>query len=457
MSRKVLFVCHNHPDLLVGGVEMYTRDLYEALRDSAKFEPVMLARAGRPYSESANPHPDAPISMVNRDPNEYLLYTEFGDFDHFFGRLADRTPLTVHFERFLRDLQPDVVHFQHTAYLGYDIVRVTRNVLPRVPIVYSLHEYLPICFRDGQMVRVQDGAVCREETPRRCHECFPAITPQQFFLRKRFIQSHFSLVDRFIAPSEYVKDRYVQWGLDPGRIDVEPQGVIPPQITADTMEQRHARPRSLRNRFGYFGQLNPYKGADTLLAAIGLLGEEFEGHLWLYGANLDKQAPEWQGRFSALIEAAPANVTFAGSYKRADLAALMARVDWVIVPSAWWETGPLVVWEAFQHKRPVICSDIGGQSEKVTDGVNGLHFRRGDSESLARAMERAVETPGLWEQLRNGIPDRPGYPMEDHAATLEALYESLLGSQRPSKRRSIGAETPTRRGRTRPPVRAVTE
>ena len=62
----------------------------------------------------------------------------------------------------------------------------------------------------------------------------------------------------------------------------------------------------------------------------------------------------------------------------------MARIDWVVVPSIWWETGPLVVMEAFQYGRPVICSDIGGMSEKVTDGVNGLHFRRRDPDRPGR-------------------------------------------------------------------------
>lgn len=448
MTRyRVLLVCHNHPDLLVGGVEMYTRDLYEALRGSPRVEPVLLARAGRPYTESERSHPDTPIAMANRDPNEYLLYTDFGDFDHFLGRLSDHAALTVHFSRFLQDLQPDIVHFQHTAYLGYDIVRVTRNVLPRVPIVYSLHEYLPICHRDGQMVRVQNNELCHEESPRRCHECFPGITPQQFFLRKRFVQAHFSVVDRFIAPSEYVKERYVQWGLDPDKIDVEPQGVLEPQITADEIEARHRPIVRSRNRFAYFGQLSPYKGADTLLRAMNILGTGFDGHLWVYGANLEKQADEWQRRFSELVEKQGPNVTFVGSYQRADLAKLMARVDWVVVPSAWWETGPLVVWEAFQHRRPVICSDIGGQSEKVADGSNGLHFRTGDPESLARAIDRAAGTPGLWEALREGIPERAGHPMETHAANLTGIYEQLVRDGETSKAEST--ERATARSKTK--------
>ena len=32
-----------------------------------------------------------------------------------------------------------------------------------------------------------------------------------------------------------------------------------------------------RNRFAFFGQLNPYKGADVLLRAMDVLGEDFDG------------------------------------------------------------------------------------------------------------------------------------------------------------------------------------
>ena len=64
----------------------------------------------------------------------------------------------------------------------------------------------------------------------------------------------------------------------------------------------------------------------------------------------------------------------------------------------------------------MICSDIGGMSEKVTDGVNGLHFRRRDPEDLAEVMQRAAETPGLWDELRAGIPPEPAALMDDHVA-----------------------------------------
>ena len=103
---------------------------------------------------------------------------------------------------------------------------------------------------------------------------------------------------------------------------------------------------------------------------------------------------------------------------------MMAAVDWVVVPSVWWENSPLVIQEAFAAGRPVICSDIGGMAEKVSDGINGLHFRIGDPEDLAATIHRAVGTPGLWDHLRKGIP--PVHPMTAHAEVLTRAYESLL-------------------------------
>jgi glycosyltransferase involved in cell wall biosynthesis len=276
------------------------------------------------------------------------------------------------------------------------------------------------------MVRtINDQELCKEESPRRCNECFPHISPQTFFARKRFIQSHMKLVDHFIAPTPYVRERYVDWGIPPDRISVEPQGMMP--VRDRVPEQPEARPR---NRFAFFGQLNPYKGADVLLEAMKVLGDSFDGHLWIHGANLEIQPIEFRQQVEELLGSGRGNVTFAGPYERSQLGSLMAEIDWVVVPSIWWETGPIVVMEAFQYGRPVICSDIGGMSEKVTDGLNGIHFRRRDPERLAEAMLHAAEMPGLWDELRAGIPADPPRWMDDHVEIMRALYHRLLAERR---------------------------
>jgi glycosyltransferase involved in cell wall biosynthesis len=424
-SRKprVLLVSMNHPKIRPGGAEGYALDLYEAIRDAGAMEPIFLARSGPPINAVARYHAGTPFTTVNDDPNQYLLYNDLSDYDWLYGKSPQRSMATRFFRDFLLDHRPDLIHFQHTLFLGYDFVRVARNTLPDTPIVYMLHEYLPICFRDGQMVRTKNNELCQEESPRRCHECFPGISPQTFFMRKRFIQSHLSQVDLFVAPSDYVRDRYVDWGIPSEKIMVEPYARVPVPAPADPGEDRP------RNRFAFFGQFTPYKGADVLLKAMSKLGPDFEGHLWIHGANLETQSDEFKAQFEGLLNETRSTVTFAGPYDHdRELGQLMARTDWVIVPSIWWETGPLVVLEAFQHGRPVICSDIGGMSEKVADGVSGMHFRRADPDSLAEVMRHAVETPFLWKELRNGIP--PVYDIADNSALMTRVYERLIAERR---------------------------
>ncbi len=153
-----------------------------------------------------------------------------------------------------------------------------------------------------------------------------------------------------------------------------------------------------RTRIGFFGQINHFKGADLLLRAMQVVCEEEpDAHLWLHGANLEIQPQAFQDEFGELLADTGRNVTLAGRFEHADLPRLLADVDWVVVPSRWWENSPLVIQEAFLHGRPVICGDIGGMAEKVRDGVDGLHFRAGDPTSLAETLLRAIRTPGLWE------------------------------------------------------------
>ena len=415
--KKILFISHNHPAFRPGGAESFAMDLHEALEKAGEFEPIFLARM-----ENAERSPAlrgrTPIASLDGRPGQYFLYTEWSDWNFLYGRLEDRTVLTQHFRDFLVAERPDVIHFQHSRFMGYDMVRIARNTLPHAPILYMLHDYLAICHNHGHMVRTMANELCEQESPRRCHECFPDILPQTFYMRKRLIQSHLSQVDCFIAPSEYVRTRYAEWGVPAERIRVVPYAK---PAAARAPEPRRDGPR---NRFAFFGQFTPYKGADVLLQAMARLGSDFEGHLWFHAANLEIMPPEFQEKVRALMDETKATVTFAGPYEPPELPKLMAEVDWVLVPSIWWETGPLVVLESFQHGRPVISSDIGGMSEKVEDGVSGLHFRNGDPDSLAEAIKTAAETPGLWERLQAGIP--PVYSITEHAAVMTEIYNRLI-------------------------------
>jgi glycosyltransferase involved in cell wall biosynthesis len=414
--KRVLQICHSHPRARPGGAEVYAHELHRHLRESGEWESIFLARSGPPHSSEPAPEHGSRISPVEGEADEFLLHTEGLDFDWMLGTMRRPEGLyTEDLRRFLLAAQPDAVHFQHTLFIGYDAIREVRRTLPGVPVVYTLHEFLPICHNKGQMVRTFDRSLCGEASPGRCAECFPGVEPERFLRRERFIRAALGLVDLFVAPSETLRGRYVEWGIPEERILLEDYG------RARAPRGDTARPEP-HDTFGIFGQVNQYKGVDVLLRAMQSLGPEAPP-LRLHGANLDLQEHRFRDEIAALLAATP-NVTDAGPYPPGQAAEMMAAVDWVVVPSVWWENSPLVIQEAFAAGRPVICSDIGGMAEKVADGVNGLHFRVGDPEDLAATIRRAVDTPGLWDHLRQGIP-RP-HAMPDHAEVLTAAYESLL-------------------------------
>ena len=420
-DRRVLFVCHNHPRTRPGGAETYAHELHLALREREDWDSVFVARSGPPHSPDARPH--ATTALSPREQDEYLLYPDGYDFDWLFGTMRRSKELyTRHLRELLLDLRPDVVHFQHTLFIGYDAIREVRRTLPHAAIVYTLHEFLPICHHKGQMVRTKTHALCAEATPQRCHECFPEISPRTFFLRRRFIQAQLEQADLLIAPSATVRDRFVGWGIESGRILLEDYGRTG---LGDRPQAWRPEPH---DTIGYFGQLNPFKGVDVLLEGVQMAAAQgTELRLRIHGANLDLAERRFRSRLEELLADAGDRVEFAGSYEPDELDELMAAVDWVVVPSIWWENSPLVIQEAFARGRPVICSDVGGMAEKVADGVSGLHFARADAGDLAATLARAVGTPGLWDRLRAGIPAVPS--MDDHLDALTGAYEELLDRQ----------------------------
>lgn len=70
--------------------------------------------------------------------------------------------------------------------------------------------------------------------------------------------------------------------------------------------------------------------------------------------------------------------------------------------------------------KPVICSDRGGPGERVRHEVDGLQFPLGDPQALAETMQRAATEDGLWQRLRDNLPEPPARPAM--AAGFLALY-----------------------------------
>ncbi|APF39469.1 glycosyltransferase family 4 protein [Chelatococcus daeguensis] len=417
---RVLVVSHGHPSFSLGGAEIASYNLHKGLNRIDGVGSRYLARVGHPVAR----HGATALLSLRQKQGEILYHAD--EYDHFLLSNRNTEEIERDFLRVVRDLRPDVVHFHHFIGLGLECLYAVRQALPETLIIVTFHEFLSICHHHGQMVKTGGAKLCNRASPADCNACFPDISPARFLRREHFVRGLLDVADHFVSPSRFLVERYVDWGLDASRFTVIENGL-------DIAEPAPPRPLPAggrRCRFAYFGQITSFKGVDVLLDAVGRIPEAVWGEdaqLMIFGGNLERQPKPFQEKIEALIERAGPRVRFYGAYQNSEMPRLMRSIDWTIIPSIWWENSPIVIQESFFHGRPLISSNIGGMAEKITDGVDGLHFRVGSSEDLVDRMVEALTDETLWERLRARITRPIDY--EECARRHLDLYNAVAAER----------------------------
>jgi len=336
------------------------------------------------------------------------------------------------FSSVLREWKPDVVHFQHLLFHSLRLPTIAARA--GVASLLTLHDFWLLCPQINLLDHQQriswpiyrrnciaccEATVQRQYSWRRLWGWEPTVLARRvlrawYLTRGRPCQVNrvFRDVGLFIAPSEHVRDRFVEEGLPASKVvhcghginyDLRPVGY----------ERRPYRGGPLR--CGFIGTVAVFKGIDVLLEAFaGIDGAS----LAVYG----KAAHQYLSRGGAR------NVRFMGEISDAQKAKAFEEMDALIVPSIWFENFSLVTQEAFLFGVPVIASDIGALRELVEDGKNGLLFRVGDAADLRSKVEYLVRNPGEVRRLAANVP-RVKSSVE-HAAEIESLYERVLSGKR---------------------------
>jgi glycosyltransferase involved in cell wall biosynthesis len=416
---RLLVFCHNHPDLQPGGTEVVARGLFRELRDRLGVEGLFLAAVTSQHRER---RPGTLFQAAGRQPDELLVW--LSHFDRFHLAQLDTWGL-AELAPFIEGQAPDIIHFHHLLYFGLETLEVARRAAPRAKIIVSLHDFFALCPQEGQLLTT-DGRLCNGPSADACRRCFPGRGATDLMLRELAVRGAFAGVDLIISPSEFLRGRFIAAGWDAARIIVLRNGIP----AAPIAPPRPLPPGGRRDRFGFFGHINRFKGPMVTLGASQRLSKAGIAHELTLNGGTAWQEDEFLAEFRTALEAAP-DARHTGLYSAEDLPTRMAAVDWVVMGSIWWENAPLVAMEAFRHGRPVICGNAGGMAEAVRDGIDGLHFPIGDSAGLAAAMQRAIAEPKLWAKLVAGI--RPPRSMAVAADEHLMLYRRLLetGSAEP--------------------------
>ena len=402
---RIVIAAHGHPELSKGGGEVAAYHLFRALQRRQDCEVWFIGCDRSVEADRAGAVLTQPFST-----REYIYAP--GEFDWF--KFANRDhQFPADFARLLAELRPDVIHFHHYVNYGVETFYSVKRILPDCRIILTLHEFLAICHHYGQMITSVHRNLCYEASAIRCQRCFPEFSRSDFYLRQRYIQRFFDLVDGFIAPSRFLAERYVAWGVPADKMHIVENLIPVARATAETP----ATSRKGRLRIGFFGQISPLKGIDLLFdAAAALAGDAQSDVVFEIFGDYRSQPAEFQEDFLQRLPRSGRNVRFHGPYDSNRVDALMRSVDAVLMTSIWWENSPVVIQEAFRNRRPVICPNIGGMAEKVRDGTDGFHFPVGSAAALASLVrELAVDRSRLEQVVTTmAAPPAPEQVVDAH-------------------------------------------
>jgi len=178
----------------------------------------------------------------------------------------------------------------------------------------------------------------------------------------------------------------------------------------------------------YAGQLHHYKGVHTILEAAKTLRERGVA----FTIDLAGDGPEpYQAELKRVADASGATVRFLGKQGHESMPALYRDHDIFLFPSIWPEPFGLTHLEAMASGLPVISTAGGGQGEFLKDGENALVFKEADSDGLAAAILRLIESPELRQEIalegRRTVEQQ--FSLSGYVANLESFLKSAAGGK----------------------------
>ncbi len=350
-------------------------------------------------------------------------------------------PIGEWFANYLHDTGADLVHVHSCYLLSVSVVHAARQA--GVPTVVSLHDYWFLCPRitlsrpDGSLCTPpRDAADCAWclMTERRRYRWADALTrglagriagrllsraalADVLSRRQAVIRRCLDEADVLTTQSRYVRELAVGLGVSESKVRHVPYGLD----LSGWGHRRPARDADGTLHIGYLGQVIPAKGVHLLVQAfVNLRPTGAIPHLTIFGdANRD---PAYGRRLRRMVGGRP-DITLAGPYDNRQVEQILHGLDVVVVPSLWREIGPLVMMEAFAARTPVVASDLPNMNCEVKDGNNGMLFRPGDADDLARKLQRIVDHPSMLKELRRGIG--PVRTVEQEMDDLMDIYREL--------------------------------
>lgn len=425
---RVWHIAETYPPAYGGGAAIYIQDVARALAGRGHEVRVFCAEDSDtpPYTVRTDYDGAVRVDRVSLpylkkfDPDGWQLgIAAWRRHEHLIGKLLRSS---------LHDWRPDLVHYSAARPFGEECLLTIAG--EGVPIVGFLHEAWLICTR-LMLLRSPIAEPCPGPQPLRCAECMyshydgsraRAMVKLPWRILKLGLYPAYRIWRRARARkclsgalgySQFMVNRHQRHIK--GQVTYVPLGIN----LAGLNTCPPARPREVL-RFGFLAGFQQTKGILHVLDAAAALKRsalDFELHVW--GPNLES------GRDEVAKRELQDRVFLRGMYAPDELWDVYAEIDVALMATTVCEPFGRIPLEAAASGAPTIAPAIGGITETIRDGVDGLLYEFRDPKDLERKMRRVLEEPGLVSSLIENL--RPVRNTLQRGDAVEQFYYQVLG------------------------------
>ena len=335
-------------------------------------------------------------------------------------RLMGHGDIKAAFIRILDDFNPHIVHLHNIhSYLSPVLAKLAKRHGCRV--VWTLHDYKLVCpsyacLLNGKPCEQCIGHGKMHVLKNRCMKGSLAASALAYIEARKWNRNVLErYTDAFICPSHFMAGKMRKDGFNQEKIHVVCNHIDPEKLQAmhnaqctKHNEERGSECGNREDYYVYVGRLSTEKGVETLLNVASKLP---------YTLKIAGDGPLMQQLQEQYHHCN--NIEFLGRVNAQQVAQLLSRAKFSVMPSECYDNNPLGVIESLCAGTPVVGARIGGIPELLDEG-SGITFTSGIKSELSQSISRAFDTSWNNDSIKAVAAVR--FSRQEHLKKIEEIY-----------------------------------
>ncbi|OGU65710.1 MAG: hypothetical protein A2499_02960 [Stygiobacter sp. RIFOXYC12_FULL_38_8] len=313
----------------------------------------------------------------------------------------------------LESFKPNIIHI-HNSYPFFRENIWSDSAFDNVKKVFHLHNFYPIC---PNSFFYTSGAICSDCLTNNGYSkaikyaCYDNsklktwLTTINRTKPREWLENSLK-IDRYIAVSKFLFDKYLEFGLDRSKITEIPNGL---EFDKSVIYDPNG------SYVLFLGNIVLSKGIEIVFQ-LAVMNPEMKFVIAGVGRDLEFIKIKYRGL---------SNVEYVGFVENEVKVRLIKNSKLLLFPVQSWEAFGLAALESLICGKPVVTSGLGATSELIVDGENGIIVKSNKIEEYDRAIKK------IWNVVMHYSNDTwqihlEKYTLAKHVNSLVDLYHNVL-------------------------------